>query len=173
MTGRSGGWRRAAYTLYGRIPGGIRQRIVRALKPSFTVSVMPVITDDERSEILLVRHSYLRDWGFPGGLLDRGEPPAEAARREALEEVGVRIELVGEPAVVVRPDHQIVRVVWRARPAEGATASPPAPSPEIDECRWFPLAGLPTMLPEAIEALRALERAEGHRGDDTSGPSGD
>jgi len=162
-----GRWKRGLYAVYGRIPGGVRQRVVRLLKPSFTVSAMPVITG-EGGEILLVRHSYLRDWGLPGGLLDRGELPAAAAVREAREEVGLAVELVGEPAVVVRPDHQIVRVVFRARPLPGADLSVegPAPSPEIDERRWFPADGLPTLLPEAIEAIRTLERSEGRVHDD-------
>lgn len=39
--------------------------------------------------VLLVRPSYRRHWIFPGGLVDRGETPEQAARREAYEEAGV------------------------------------------------------------------------------------
>jgi 8-oxo-dGTP pyrophosphatase MutT (NUDIX family) len=37
---------------------------------------------------LLIRDSY-RNWGFPKGHLEGGEPPADAARREVAEETGL------------------------------------------------------------------------------------
>jgi 8-oxo-dGTP pyrophosphatase MutT (NUDIX family) len=37
---------------------------------------------------LLIRDSY-RNWGFPKGHLESGEPPADAARREVAEETGL------------------------------------------------------------------------------------
>src|SRR3989442_8829298 len=37
---------------------------------------------------LLIRDSY-KNWGFPKGHLEAGEPPAEAARREVAEETGL------------------------------------------------------------------------------------
>ena len=39
--------------------------------------------------VLLVRPSYRTHWIFPGGLVDRGETPEQAAQREAYEEAGV------------------------------------------------------------------------------------
>jgi len=51
-------------------------------------------------QVLLVRHSYRQSWGLPGGLLKRGEDPATAALREAAEEVGLAVDLDGEPTVV-------------------------------------------------------------------------
>ena len=69
--------------------------------------------------ILLVRHSYYRLWGTPGGLAKRHERPEVAAVRETLEEVGLRVELVGEPVVVVEPVPHRVDIVYLARPATG------------------------------------------------------
>jgi 8-oxo-dGTP diphosphatase len=34
-------------------------------------------------------------WEFPGGKIEPGETPAEAAMRECLEETGARVEVVG------------------------------------------------------------------------------
>jgi len=43
--------------------------------------------------VLLVRHTYgHRQWDLPGGTMEGGEPPIEAARREMREELGVRRE---------------------------------------------------------------------------------
>jgi 8-oxo-dGTP diphosphatase len=40
--------------------------------------------------LLLVRSSYRSAWSFPGGGLRRGEAPEAAARRELIEEIGLR-----------------------------------------------------------------------------------
>lgn len=43
-------------------------------------------------EVLLVKHTYQPGWYFPGGGVKWGETLAEAARREAWEEVGATID---------------------------------------------------------------------------------
>jgi 8-oxo-dGTP pyrophosphatase MutT (NUDIX family) len=53
-------------------------------------SVACVIRDGD-GRILLVQHVEGR-WTFPAGAMDPGERPAEAARRETLEEAGVVVE---------------------------------------------------------------------------------
>ncbi|MEM7133145.1 MAG: NUDIX domain-containing protein [Chloroflexota bacterium] len=42
----------------------------------------------QNDEVVLLKQTYLPDWHFPGGMVDRGETMAEAAEREAAEEVG-------------------------------------------------------------------------------------
>jgi 8-oxo-dGTP pyrophosphatase MutT (NUDIX family) len=39
--------------------------------------------------LLLVKTSYRREWGLPGGSIHAGETPAEAAQREMDEEIGL------------------------------------------------------------------------------------
>lgn len=41
--------------------------------------------------VVVVKAVYKRYWSFPGGVIDRGETPRQAAARETLEEVGVRV----------------------------------------------------------------------------------
>jgi len=146
--------------VFRRLPTSWRLRVVHVLAPTFTVGAICVV---ERSDgrILLVRHSYRNRWGFPGGLLKRGEEVVDGAHREAMEEVGLSIELVGEPSVVVAADARRVDVVFRARPADdGADLDAIAPcSPEILELGWFPQDGLPELQHEAAGALVALARA--------------
>ena len=145
--------------LYQRLPRRARLAVVHAVAPSFSVGAICVI-EREDGRVLVVRHSYRDRWGFPGGLLKRGEEVADGARREAWEEVGVEIELLGEPAVVVAPEPRRVDVVYRARLAEGvdpATARPT--SPEIVEVRWVPRDDLPDLQHEAAGGLEALARA--------------
>jgi ADP-ribose pyrophosphatase YjhB (NUDIX family) len=131
------------------------------MAPSFTVGAICVV---ERSDgaLLLVRHSYRDRWGFPGGLLQRGEEVAAGARREVLEEVDLAVELVGEPAVVVAPEPRRVDVVFRARPSDDADLSGMHPaSPEIVAAEWYGPDDLPKLQEEASTALVALARADG------------
>jgi 8-oxo-dGTP diphosphatase len=145
--------------IFRRLPRRARLFVVHRLAPGFSVGAICLV---ERSDgaLLLVQHSYRRNWGFPGGLAKRGEDIGTAARREALEEVNLPIELVGEPAVVVDPDAKRVDVVFRARPAGDADLDAVRPSsPEVVELRWFPQTALPDLQPEAASALVALARS--------------
>ena len=51
-----------------------------------------LITDRD-GKVLLVKANYVEHWGFPGGALDAGETPEEAAAREIREEVGLDVTL--------------------------------------------------------------------------------
>jgi ADP-ribose pyrophosphatase YjhB (NUDIX family) len=143
--------------IYRRLPTNVRRRLVRTISPSFTVGAMCFI---ERSDgaILLVRHSYRQRWGVPGGLLEKGEPAVDAVVREVREEVGVGVDLVGEPAVVVDAEAQRVDLVFRGNlEADGRTARPR--SPEIVEARWFAVDDLPELQFETSQALVVLARS--------------
>jgi 8-oxo-dGTP diphosphatase len=47
---------------------------------------------DEAGRILLVEPTYKPNWDIPGGMVERGETPSEACRREIEEELGLRRE---------------------------------------------------------------------------------
>lgn len=147
-----------ALGLYARLPTWARRKVVRTIAPSFTVGAICLIERPDDS-ILLVRQVYRRHWGIPGGLLERGEEPADAARRELMEEIGLAVDLIGEPAVVVDAEAQRVDVVYRARPSAGIDPDSVSPqSPEIADVRWFPRADLPDLQHETVQALVALSR---------------
>lgn len=148
----------ALLQLYRWLPRRVRLAITHAAAPSFTVGAICVI---ERADgrVLLVRHSYRSRWGFPGGLVNRGEDVGDTARREAREEVGLDIELVGEPAVVVAPKPRRVDVVYRCKPRDGADPDSARPmSPEITDVRWTARDELPELQHEAAGGLVALAR---------------
>lgn len=108
--------------------------------------------------LLLVRHSYRRQWGFPGGLLNRGEGASDGAVREAKEECDIRIVVTGEPAVVVDPAARRVDVIFRCTTDEPDGVH--AISPEVIAAQWFPRGALPELQHEAAGALVALARAD-------------
>ncbi|GAA0549279.1 8-oxo-dGTP pyrophosphatase MutT (NUDIX family) [Rhizomicrobium palustre] len=44
---------------------------------------------EQDGKVVLVRHSYKAGWLFPGGAVERNEPPADALLRELREEIGL------------------------------------------------------------------------------------
>jgi 8-oxo-dGTP pyrophosphatase MutT (NUDIX family) len=62
-------------------------------KIDFTASIC-IVHDNK---VLLHVHKRLGIWLVPGGHVELGEDPNETAIREAKEETGLDIELVGEP----------------------------------------------------------------------------
>lgn len=149
---------RALLRIYRHLPVRARRRIVRSVSPNFTVGAMCFV-EREDGALLLVEHTYRRRWGVPGGLLEKREDATDAAVREAFEETGLRIELVGEPAVVVDPVPQRVDLVFRARLVPGTTVDPVASSPEIRSVRWWPADALPELQHETAQAMVALARS--------------
>lgn len=144
--------------IYRRLPTKARRRVVRAISPNFTVGAMAFIERDDGA-MLFVRHSYRQRWGVPGGLLEKGEEARDAAVREVFEETGLRIRLVGEPAVVVEPEPQRVDLVFRAELVDRSQATPVPSSPEIVEARWFAPDEMPELQHETAQALVALARS--------------
>ena len=111
---------------------------MRTISPAYTVGAVCVIERPDGA-VLLERLSYRNSWGLPGGLLKRGEAPGDAALREVLEESGLEVELIGDPAVVVDVVAQRVDVIFRARPAPGADPDAVEPrSPEIVDAGLVP-----------------------------------
>ena len=144
---------------YKRLPQVARMFLIRRATPSFHVGAICVVERVD-GHLLLVRQSYPRDGSrFPGGHLRRREEPADAARRELREELGIDVELDGLPVVVVDAAMRRVDVIFNARLEEGsALPERTAHSPEITDARWFPPDGLPNLLPEATAALIQMGR---------------
>jgi 8-oxo-dGTP diphosphatase len=151
---------RVLLKIYQRLPKRARRFVVRRTTPAFTVGAVCLI---ERSDgaVLLVRQIYRRGWGVPGGLTRKGEEIADCARREVREEVGLQVELVGEPAVVVDPEPRRIDVVFRGRPLADVDPDDARPcSPEIAEVRWFSPEDMPDLQHETVSALVALARID-------------
>lgn len=150
---------RVALRVFGALPRRVRRGLVRLGSPKYTVGAICIVQRDDGA-VLLVGHSYNRRWGTPGGLAKRHERPEMACVRETREETGLRVELVGEPVVVVEPVPHRVDVVFLARPAPGEDPSSARPSSaEIERCEWFPLDELPQLQVETVTAMRSLERS--------------
>lgn len=91
------------HRLLYRIADRLRRQWWKVRRP--TRNSVLVIAFDDAGRVLLVRHSYGPPvWALPGGGIDRGEEPADAAVREFGEELGCPLSDVRELTHVVEPD---------------------------------------------------------------------
>jgi 8-oxo-dGTP pyrophosphatase MutT (NUDIX family) len=113
--------------------------------------------------VILHRHRRLKIWIQPGGHVDPGELPEDAARRESLEETGLVARHVVPTNlfhVDVHPGprghtHYDLRYVLVAPPLE-----PVPPAGESPEVYWFDFASAQARCePDLAPALAKLGRA--------------
>jgi 8-oxo-dGTP diphosphatase len=92
-------------------------------------------------------------WDGPAGHMELGETPEEALHREAMEELGVRLEILGLNGVFSKRDRPVVFVSYAA-----TTFDEPVPGDEVAEVRWVSRSQIPwpEVFEDAREPLRVL-----------------
>ncbi|HEY2938613.1 MAG TPA: NUDIX hydrolase [Gaiellaceae bacterium] len=115
---------------------------------------------DERLDVLLVHRPRYDDWSLPKGKAKPGESDEDCARREVVEETGLRCDLGPELASTsyrdARGRRKRVRY-WAMRPLNGRFVA----HNEVDEVRWLPLDEAERALTWSRDraVLRSLEEA--------------
>jgi 8-oxo-dGTP pyrophosphatase MutT (NUDIX family) len=101
-----------------------------------------VVLDPERGVLLLWRHRFITDtwgWEIPGGAIEAGETPEQAAARETLEETGWRagpLRNLGSYA----PSNGTADQVFHMFLADGATyVGDPLDPFESERVEWLAL----------------------------------
>lgn len=105
-------------------------------------SILPV---DEAGRVLLVRHAGHHDgWAVLGGAVEIGENPADAAIREAREEIGAEVRLRRLLDVLGGPDYEVIypngdRAAYVAAvyEAEIVGGVPAVADGELSDVAWF------------------------------------
>ena len=127
------------------------------LTPRIPLGAGALIRDAE-GRVLLIHQTYQRPplWLPPGGWVDRGETPREAARREVREELGVGVE-VGRALATRGGGYGELTILFDCRLLDDA---PFRLSSEIERAEFFAPEALPPMAEAAraclTEALAAL-----------------
>ena len=144
-------------------------------KIDFTVAIF--VVHDEK--ILLIHHRQLNHWLPLGGHIELDEDPEQAALREAREESGLEIELLGERPPTTEPGtraligprfldihrisdtHEHIGMIYWARPTGGTLTLAPA---EHHDIRWCTSEQLDQLQPPMRAAVKwycrkALEEA--------------
>jgi 8-oxo-dGTP pyrophosphatase MutT (NUDIX family) len=117
-----------------------------------------VVHDPERGLLLLWRHRFITDswgWEIPGGRIDEGETPEQAAARETLEETGWRAGPL-RPIGAYHPLAGAVEQRFHVFLAEGAEhVGDPRDTFEAERVEWVPVA-------RVRELIRAGEVSDGY-----------
>lgn len=144
----------AAQRGFRRLPRGVRLALTRLVTPNFTVGAVAVI--ESAGEALFLRQHHRHGWGLPGGLLDRGEEPDQAVRRETREETGLSIEVGAPLLTLVSARRRWVDVVYHVPLPD---RPPVHPASEAHTHGWFPLDAVPDADPPTRMLLAAITRA--------------
>ena len=112
--------------------------------------------------VVLHLHKRLGLWLQPGGHIDRGEMPWEAAQREALEETGLPVTPVAEPSRLLHVDvhpgprgHTHLDVRYHFSAPDIVPAPPVGESPQVG---WFSWARAIAMADPGLEGvLRGIQ----------------
>lgn len=134
-------------------------------KIDFTVAIFVV----QNGQVLLIHHRKLGKWLPLGGHIELDEDPEIAARREAKEESGLNVELIGERPPTTAPGtraliaprfldihrisetHEHIGMIYWARPVDGEVT---LSVEEHLDIRWCAPADLSALRPSISDPVR-------------------
>jgi 8-oxo-dGTP pyrophosphatase MutT (NUDIX family) len=134
-------------------------------KIDFTVAIFVV----QRRKVLLIHHRNLNKWLPLGGHIELDEDPEQAALREAKEESGLDVELVGERPPTTEPGtraliaprfldihritdtHEHIGMIYWARHRNGTVT---LSATEHHDIRWCSAEDLEQLQPPMTEAVK-------------------
>jgi len=134
-------------------------------KIDFTVAIFVV----HGGKVLLIHHRKLDQWLPLGGHVELDEDPEQAALREAKEESGLEVELLGERPPTTGPGtraliaprfldihritdaHEHIGMIYWARPKSGSTT---LAVEEHHDIRWCLPSELETLQPPMSNAVK-------------------
>lgn len=142
-------------------------------KIDFTVAIFVV----HGGKVLLIHHRQLNKWLPLGGHIELDEDPEQAALREAREESGLDVELLGERAPTtssgtralvtprfldihrINPTHEHIGLIYWARPKSGTVTLAASEHHAIRWCSADDLEELEPPMHDSVRwySLKALE----------------
>ncbi len=103
--------------------------------PKHIVCAAVVVVNDDQ-DLLMVK-SPRRGWEIPGGQVEQGERPAEAAAREAREESGIDVRIDDFCGAFINISQSICNLIFVGTAVGGELRT----SLETPEIGWFRLPG--------------------------------
>jgi ADP-ribose pyrophosphatase YjhB (NUDIX family) len=115
----------------------ILPEIIEGLAPVRQAAALPYRGDAENLEVLLITSLNSRRWIIPKGNIDKGEAVADAAKREALEEAGVRGRVHGRTERTYSYERDGRKHVVSVLPLEVDALEEQWPDRQKRERHWF------------------------------------
>jgi 8-oxo-dGTP diphosphatase len=109
-----------------------------------------VVLDENKENVLLILREDFHIWALPGGGLESGETPADAAIREAYEETGYEVKIDKYIGSYHRPQLYDVRYVYRGCIKVGQALGS---GPETLAVNWYPVEKLPKWLVPSVREI--------------------
>ena len=110
---------------------------------------------DNKDRILLSHRRDLDIWNLPGGNLEKGELPTEAAVRETKEETGLKIKIKELVGVYGKPHRNELAFVFLGKVKGGKLKK----TKEADKHRFFKLKKIPeNTIPKHVERVKDANR---------------
>lgn len=105
-------------------------------------SVATVIFNEDKTKVLLIKRRDIPVWVLPGGGIEPGEKPEDAALRESDEETSMQVTLKRKVAFYL-PKNRLTR---QTHFFECTASGTPKTGPETRDIAFFPVDKLPRKL---------------------------
>jgi ADP-ribose pyrophosphatase YjhB (NUDIX family) len=141
-----------ALQLYSILPRRLQRFANRTLAVTYNVAAKVYLTNPD-GQFLSLKLTYRTGWDLPGGFIDKGESPQQAAVRELREETGLEFDGLTQAGVIVEPLYRTIQILFVGQLDHTPELTPDGV--EISELRWARPGEL-TMSRAAADTLLVL-----------------
>jgi len=125
----------------------------RAEQPKKMIGVKVVVKSSD-GRVLVVKPTYKPTWQLPGGVVEAGEGPKAAAKRELQEETGIvcseiELKLVD---LVFRADQDVLLLLYELLPAQDSEQNITVQDAELETYEWIAPQDVLARLPKYYSA---------------------
>ena len=114
-----------------------------------------IVIFDKKGRVLLSHRRDLDIWNLPGGGVEDGELPDEAAIRETLEETGLKVKIKDLVGIYGKPHRDEIAFVFIGRIVGGNLMV----TAESDDSRFFKIKNIPVnTIPKHVERILDAEK---------------
>jgi len=125
----------------------------RAEQPKKMIGVKVVVKSSD-GKVLVVKPTYKPTWQLPGGVVEAGESPKAAAKRELQEETGILCDKAELKLVdlVFRADQDVLLLLYELTPTQDSEQKIAVQDAELETYEWIAPQDVPSRLPEYYSA---------------------
>ncbi|MDT0690078.1 NUDIX hydrolase [Salegentibacter sp. F188] len=129
---------------------------------AITVDSVVLSNTNNKFKALLIKRKndpFKNQWALPGGFIEEGEDLEEAAKRELLEETGLKIESMEQIRAFGKPGRdprgRMISIAFLSRIFSEETLKP---GDDAKEAAWFDIDNLPELAFDHEEIIAAARR---------------